>query len=135
MTYLESDWVSATPQERGSRAATLCDALSAVLEELMRGQPDWDRYRWLDGVAATAMTRTAPDGLHLVGGAYAMNGSTCLVRPTEASLILSPGISHLRLAGPESEVRCGEHWERQLAPPNRPEDWPHVFAIELRGDA
>jgi hypothetical protein len=79
VTYLESDWVGGTPQQRGALAARLCDALSAVLEDLMRGQSDWDQYRWLDGVAATAITRTAPDGLHIVGGAYAMNGSKCLL--------------------------------------------------------
>jgi hypothetical protein len=136
VTYLESDWVAATPQERGSRAGKLGEALSSVLEELMRGQPDWDaRYRWLDGVSATATTRTGPDGLRIVGGAFAMDGRKCLLRPIEATLVLPPGIPHVRFAGADREVSYGEHWQRRLTPPESPEDWPHIFAIELCDDA
>jgi len=122
-----------TPQERGRRQAKLCESVSWLLQDLMVGQPGWDsRYTWLDGIAAPVISRIEPDALHLVGGAYVVNGKKWTLRPVQAELKQPPAGSSLYFASPEAEVNFVPGREDRLVIPPDPSKWPHVFEVVLQ---
>jgi len=130
--FLDYDDAGVTPRERGERRGQLCDGVSWLLMELMEGQSGWDaRYARLDGIAESSITRTSPDSLRIVGGAYVVNGDRWRLRPVQADLARPPARSTICFAGPEAEIPCVRGREDQLIIPPDPLSWPYVFEVKL----